>query len=99
MTFMEEAVTVCKLTRVGLKEADRDLKTDSFKRQTLAPVSFRALILQQATEIRTEVGVGESEVMFDNGEACEKRTESLFTSCLVGVFNYVMWILVICIAV
>lgn len=57
----------------GLKEADKDLKSDSFKRQILAPLSIRALILEDATEIRTEAGVGGSAATVSTGEACKEK--------------------------
>lgn len=74
-------MTVCKLTQTGksLKEAGKNMKTESSSRRTLAPVSIEALTLEDTTEIRTDVGVGGFAATVNKGEAWEKKTEFLFT--------------------
>lgn len=66
-----------------MKEEGRDLNTKSLRRQTLAPVSNKPLILQEERETRSEGGVGGFAVTNNSDEACENEID--FLAYLEGV--------------
>lgn len=74
----------CYSVRRSLKVLNRELKTVSLSKDTLAPESIKALILRVAQLIRNQVGVEGFTDTCNKGDECEKETDddlSIMTNC------------------